>query len=712
MSEYISVEGIETNNLKNIDVTLEKKGINLIVGPSGSGKSSLAYDTIAQIGQHEFMAMYADDIAEPSYVIKDYHNMVAAIPVKQSNRNSNMHSTIGTYFGLNRDIAYIYAVICKKEESFFTLNKSSNLCEVCNGIGTVNALDENRIIDYSKSIADNPIRCWNRYTDFYKQILTKYCTSVGIDVNKNFRQLSIEERNTILYGKSEDKYPIKFKKKGRISSRTTKYNGVLTEQPMIPKFKPSPSFYSDHECSCCHGKKYSIDHDQYKVFDKSIGEFMITPFSDLVIIIEKLKQEMPLDIRTALDRVYKFITKAVELKLGHLYFHRAIPTLSGGEFQRLKLVQIFNTQLSDLLIVLDEPLAGLSSEEKASVYNSILKLSKIHTLLIVDHSDIFVPKAKKVYALGPGGGIYGGQLIDETEYLRSEAISHSIDIISGSNQLTLNIANSVYHYKGANISLLKDSMNLIKGSSGVGKSTLIREYFPQQWDDYVYIDQKPVEGNKNSNVATVLDIAGKIARLFEKKTGKDRRLFSNHTGNAGACPICNGSGVIEYGYNSRTRISLKCEECEGTGFNRMIKKYSINNTNIFDIWNMTLNEGEEFFSNIDISISKTLHYANELLLGHLKIGQATSTLSGGENTRIKIMKAAKTKCDIIGIDEPFRGLNNSEIYRVAVFLDQLRKKGKTIVVVDHSVYAEKFFARITTLKNVNEVLVGKSEDKT
>ena len=398
--------------------------------------------------------------------------------------------------------------------------------------------------------------------------------------------------------------------------------------------------------------------------------------------------------------------------MGHLYFHRAIPTLSGGEFQRLKLVQIFNTQLSDLLIVLDEPLAGLSSDEKPSVYNNILSLSKMHTVLIVDHGDTFVSNAKKVYALGPGSGIYGGQIINTEDYLNSESISQSIDIKHGTEQLMLNVCNPVYQYLGAKVELLKESMNLVKGSSGVGKSTLLREYFPQQWDDYIYINQKAVEGNKNSCVATILEIADRIAKLFAKKTGKDKKLFSNHTGNEGACPACRGSGVIEYGYNARTKICLKCEDCDGTGFNSMIKKYTINDMSIFDIWNMTLSEGEEFFTDVDPSISGVLHNAKEINLGHLKIGQATTTLSGGENVRIKILKAARTKSNLIGIDEPFRGLSNSEIYKVAVFLDHLREKGKTIVVVDHSEYAERFFARIITLHNKHGVLVGNNADNT
>lgn len=706
MTDVIQIDGIETNNLKGLDITLAKRALNLIIGPSGSGKSSLAYDTVAQIGQHEYMAMFADDVAEPSYKVKGYHNMVVAVPIKQSNGNNNLHSTIGTYFGLNRSIAFIFSALSGVSEDHFTLNRVSNLCDNCHGLGYVSVIDENRIIDYSIPISQNPFRCWNKFKDFYKQILVAYCNEVGIDSSKTFRQLSDKEKRTILYGEGKTKYKFFYKRTNGTSQRTTYYYGIMTGKAMMPDYNTASRFFSERTCPCCHGQKYSPDQQQYIIDGLSIGDFMTMPFSQLISHLDK-KSSLAMDTRVsfAFNAIYSFLKKAIDLNLGHLFFHRAIPTLSGGELQRLRMVQVFNAQLTDMLIVLDEPLAGLSGQEKKAIYENTISLSNRHTVLIVDHSDVYVSKAKMIYALGPGGGSKGGQFINVTEYLQQEAKPHYLTVQKTNTMLHISLSSSVYHYRGVQIAIMRDTMNMITGPSGVGKSTLLREYFPQQFDNYMYINQKPIMGNKTSSVITALEQFGKIQDLYAKKTGKDRRWFSNQSGCDGACPICNGAGFIEYGYDSRTRSTLICEECEGTGFNKVLKKYTIDGKSMFDIWNMTIDEGIQFFKKLDPKISVIFEEASMILLGHLILGQATSTLSGGENIRIKIMKVAKSTAKVIGIDEPFRGLSPSEIYLVALFLERIRAKGKTIVVVDHSEDAEKYFGHKIVLAEEDGIIV-------
>jgi excinuclease UvrABC ATPase subunit len=707
MRDNIVIEGIETNNLKNIDVQIVKKGINLIIGPSGSGKSSLAYDTIAQIGQHEFMAMFADEVSEPSYKVRSFSNMVAAVPIKQSNHNNNMRSTIGTYFGLNRSIGLIYAVLLDLSEDFFVLNKESNLCENCHGLGYVSQLDYNKIVDFNVPLKNVPFRCWNRYKDFFAQMIINFCEDYKIDSNKTFRELSDKDKKLILYGESSLKYSVRYKKTNAFSRRTSKFYGVLTGTSMLPNCGIGKSFYSEFECNCCHGKKYGKQFDEYKVQGLSIGEFMTTDFASLQTVVDKISKEISDDrLAFTIKNLKFFIDKAVELNLGHLCFHRAIPTLSGGELQRLRMVQVFTTQLSDLIIVLDEPLAGLSGEEKKSIFENVVSLTKKHTVVLVDHGETFYNVADQIIALGEKGGSAGGKLIDVEAFLKKQSGIKKSEPPKPSTQTMIELHSSIYKYKGVKVSFADNCMNLITGYSGVGKSTLLREYLPQYFESYLYINQKPLLGNKNSCVATVLDISNKISELYAKKHKKDKKFFSNLTGNDGMCPVCAGAGYIEYGDDYHQSTKIECRECEGTGFNKLLKKYKIKGASIFDVWKMTLDEAVDFFADTDKNISKTCAVASEIMLGHLHIGQPTSTLSGGENIRIKIMKASKSTAKVIGVDEPFKGLSNIEIDAVARYLDRIREKDRTLIVIDHTSGVEDYFSQWIQMENKKEILTG------
>lgn len=709
MTDFINIWGIKTNNLKDISVRLNKHSINLIIGPSGSGKSSLAYDTVAQIGQHEFSAMFSDDISEPTYRVNGYCNMVAAVPIRQSNYNTNMRSTIGTYFGLNRSIALIYASQIGATEDFFTLNKEMNLCETCHGIGTVRELDVNKIIDFNVPLNKDPVKCWNRYKDFYSQIIEKYCLEQGIDSDKTFRELSENERHLFLYGESNEKYSISYKKTGAHSRRTTKFRGILTETPMMIGFTPGRQYYSDVQCPVCQGKRYSERFDKYRVHGVSIGELMTTPLSELVAFTKELQGDETLSsMPFIMNELYDFLTKATELNLGHLCLNRSIPTLSGGELQRLRMVQVFNTQLTDLLVVLDEPLAGLSGREKNLVLDNIIDLAKIHTLVVVDHGDTFVKSADNIIALGKGGGKNGGNLIDTEEYFQSQKSQLCFEV-SPSTKQTLHLSSSIsiYGFKGIDISIELNCMNLLTGKSGVGKSTLLREYLPQLVEQYTYVSQKPLSGSKASSVATLLGIFVKTTELFAKKYARDKTFFSNQNGCAGACPSCSGAGYIEYGdESSKTRI--ECADCSGTGFNRQLAKYTLSGKTMLDLWTMTVDEAREYFRALDKHIASELDKASSLMLGHLILGQSSASLSGGENIRVKLLKASRLKktANIIGIDEPFRGLSNREIYQVAKYLDELRRSEKTIIVVDHTEDVGKYFFRHLELENVNGILKG------
>lgn len=701
----IVLSGIETNNLKGITINIKKNGINLIIGPSGSGKSSLAYNTIAAIGQHELAAMYADTIHEPEFKVESYSNMIVTIPIKQLNNNNNVRSTIGTYFSLSPCLAKIFSSLLDIPYDYFVLNKSENVCPSCMGIGYRKQLDPNKIINYDATIADVPIRCWTRGKEFYKQILKRFCEEKKIDIYKTFRELDEKERHAILYGISERKYGIKYSVGNRKSSRTTKYYGIMTDTPMLKNFSPSDSFYSPILCETCGGEKYSQDHREAKLCGFSIGELLLKSFDELLKWIETVNNDYnDSHVIFSLNQIKAFASKAVELNLGHLFLNRNIPSLSGGELQRLRLVQVFASQLSDMLIVLDEPTAGLSEIEAKSVYDNIKALSRKHTLLIVDHHSMFFKDAASIIALGEGSGVNGGNLMDAKKYIQSQNKEYSLKPRPIQKMIHISLANSVYNYNGVKLELAANRMNIISGPSGIGKSTLLREYFTQYFENYTYINQKPILGNSHSTVATDLNIFNKIVNLFAKEFKTEKSFFSNMVSADGTCPQCFGTGVITYGSELQGQVSLICKECNGTGFNKKLVKYTINEKSILDIWKMTIDEAYDYFSKINKSISIILQKANELLLGHLQIGQLTSSLSGGENLRVKLLKSIKSSTHIYGIDEPFKGLNNEEIYKVAQFLSKLENEGKTIIVVDHEIQSFQYFSKHIVLQNNNGIL--------
>ncbi len=705
MAENIVVRGIQTNNLKNIDIELVKNAINLIIGPSGSGKSSLAYDTVAQIGLHELGAMYYDGMDEPEYKIQSFSNMVVTIPIKQLNANNNVRSTIGTYFSLNPCLAKIYSSLLGLPYDYFVLNKIENVCPECLGVGYLKKLDPHKIIDYDKTIAEVPIRCWRNNKDFYKQILNLYCEDLHIPTSIKFRKLTDSQKKSILYGSSKCKYKIKYKTANHQATRTTEYHGPMTDIPMLKNFAPSAEFYSELKCPKCQGEKYNLDHREYVICGFSIGEIMMQSFETISRWIKNVRQEYDCEaIEFSLNQLDTFAKKACELNLGYLFINRNIPSLSGGELQRLRLIQVFASQLTDLLIVLDEPLAGLSLQEKEVVYNNVLSLAKRHTLLIVDHHEMFLNEAKKIITLGAGGGKKGGNLIDTQSYLNQQRQPFEMIPSPIEEEIKIQINSDVYDYKGVNISIANNRLNIISGASGVGKSTLLREYFPQVFDNYLYINQKPMGSNVRSTVATDLNIANNIIQLFAKKYHQDKSFFSNMTSAKGVCHTCLGTGIITFGSDSQSQVYLECRNCRGTGFNRKLEKYKINDKSIQDIWKMTIDEGIEFFKDVDTTIMSRLEVAQNLLLGHLQIGEKTANLSGGENIRMKLIKALSANNNVIGIDEPFKGLNNREIFMVINALNNLVNQGKTIIVIDHEENSFKYFSKHIVLVNDKGIL--------
>lgn len=708
MNEDIEICGIKTNNLKGFDVCIKRNSINLVIGPSGSGKSSLAYDTVAQIGLHELNSLCNDSESEPNFKVSSYKNMLVTVPIKQLNTNSNIRSTVGTYFNLNHNISVLFSSILNIPYSNFILNKTENFCQNCKGLGTVKSPDIQKIINYNVPLSQNPFRCYRIHKEFYCEMIKNFCSEINVDSNKCFKDLTEAEINKVLTGTSKKKYQVKYKRTKYTASRTSYYYGVmLQDKRMMSDFTLTDNFYSDVVCPECSGEKFNIEKRKFKICKKSIGEVLNLPFSDLLKWLKEIEsKKLSENVGFSLRQLINFCRKAVELKLEYLFLNRTIPSLSGGELQRLRLAKLFTTQLKDLLIILDEPLAGLSQDEKAIIYENIKQLVPKNTLLVVDHHDFFFKDAKQIITLGEKSGNLGGNLIDTANYMKSISSVPAFFAKKSSEVENIDILKNIYKYKGARLQIEKKAMNIVTGASGVGKSTLLREYLPLYFDDYEYINQKPLAGNKDSNVATALGIFTLITNVFAKKFNKERTFFSNHAGDKGCCPSCSGSGIQFYN-NSVISFTYGCKVCGGSGFNQELMKFRIDGKSIIDIMAMTIDEAEEYFKN-DKKISILLESASSILMGALVLGQKTSTLSGGENVRIKILRSGKSFASVLGIDEPFRGLNKIEICNVASYLNSLLDENKTIIVIDHEEEGFKYFSNKQVLKNIDSVLTGTS----
>jgi len=266
--------------------------------------------------------MYSDISVEPEYKVNAYSNMLVTIPIKQNNNNTNIHSTIGTYFNMNPHIALLYSAMLNMPYDFFILNKSENVCPQCHGIGCAKELDVNRLIDYNIPLENCPVKCWVRYKDFYKQIIKEFCKDNNIDFTKTFRALSKKERALFLHGESKVKYAFRYKRNNYFSHRTSYFYGVLTRKKMMPDFNFGVQFYTEKECSLCSGKKFVQDHDSAKLNSLSIGELMCTSSSELNTWLDNVKNSITDNLEFIIKEISIFVKTAINLKLEYLFFNR------------------------------------------------------------------------------------------------------------------------------------------------------------------------------------------------------------------------------------------------------------------------------------------------------------------------------------------------------------------------------------------------------
>lgn len=678
-------KGISTHNLKHIDVEIPEKKLVCIAGVSGSGKSSLAFGTIAAISMEEYTRLTSDQEYEQDYIIDEYGSVPMAVPLRQLNFNVNPRSTIATYFGLQRSLNYIIAKMSGVNMGLLNFNGDGH-CPECMGLGYKKIPDKSAIIKWDTPIKDVPFGCWqNSYKDFYKKLLAEYCLEINVDANKTLKELPETKQELLLNGIGKKKYTIQYKSGNSVRRKTTCYYGPLMEIEGNKQIFPTVSFDSytkSGKCPACGGCRLKSKVAGALVIKGiKISDVETATFNDLSGMIDKIITKDK-DILSAANNIKIFIDKAIQLGLGHLSLTRGISSLSGGELQRLRLTQLLSGNLADMLIVLDEPTASLHPSECAMVAKMIANLKTKNTVLAVEHNEDVLKYADKIIYLGPHGGIDGGKIITKQEFEQIICVTTNSEFEEGKNVIEVQPVSEYVSYKGV-LNIHMNSLNVICGSSGSGKSVILHDSLPSVLDNYMDISQKPIKGNSLSTVGTYTKLSEEVRSCFSKKFKKESSFFGKN-GQVG-CKCCNGAGYIDIGEYYGKSVRTVCSECGGSGYNKTVEDYKINGISIAAAAGMPISELKE-----QIELSKKAQQTIELMeavhLEYLSLNRNIGTLSGGENQRIKLVMAlTKKEGMIIGLDEPVKGLSPKEIGSIIELLySQIRNGGKTFVVSEHN----------------------------
>lgn len=708
-------KGISTHNLKHIDVEVQGKKMLCIAGVSGSGKSSLAFSTIAAISMEEYGRLTSDQEYEQDYVIDEYGAVPMAIPLKQLNYNVNPRSTIATYFGLQRPLNYIIAKMSGLSLNMLNFNGDGH-CPECMGLGYKKIPDANAIIRWDVPIKDVPFDCWkNTYKDFYKQLLVKYCEEIGIDSKKTLKELPETKQKKLLNGIGTDKYTIQYKNGSSVRRKTTCYYGPLVEIGGTKQIFPTVSYdgyMKSDKCPSCMGSRLKSKVANTQVIKGvRILDIQTAPFTELVGIISKLSAEDK-DVSAPVKNIKLFVDKAIQLGLGHLSISRGISTLSGGELQRLRLTQLLSGNLTDMMIVLDEPTASLHPSECSMVASMISELKKNNTVIAVEHNEEVLKYADKVLYLGKYGGENGGNIITKKEFEEVIKVTENKDFAEGKKILSIQPVSEYVSYKGT-INIHMNSLNVICGTSGSGKSVILHDSLPSILDNYVDISQKPIKGNSLSTVGTYTKLSEEVRSCFAKKFKKDNAFF-NRSGSVG-CKCCGGNGYTDIGEYYGKPVKTVCSECGGTGYGSSAEDYRIKDISIADAAKMPVSDLKKYLE-LSQKALQTMDLIEKVHLGYLSLNRSITTLSGGENQRIKLVMALiKKEGMIIGLDEPVKGLSPKEISSIIELLySQIRESNKTFIVTEHNtqfIDAASYISELVNNGHHTEIVYSDKRDE-
>lgn len=669
----------------------------MFTGVSGSGKSSIVFDTIAAESQRQMNATYPAFVRSrlpkyPKPAVERIDNLTASVVVDQSPLGGNARSTVGTISGLYGSLRLLFSRIGTPyvgTASYFSFNDPNGMCKACSGLGKITKLDLGVLMDRSKSwnegcITDTLFRPGSWY---WKQ----YAESGLFDLDKPIRDYSSEEYNLLLYGsrdgKGEAENPKvtgvfhKFTK--RFLNRDTSSKSKHTQEKLH-------SVLAEMECTECHGKRLNELALGCKIGGYSIADYCEMELTQLREVLSQLNEPtVDLLVQTLIEG----LDRMIEIGLPYLHLNRETPSLSGGEAQRLKLVRYMGSSLTGLTYIFDEPSAGMHPRDVYRMNNLLGQLrDKGNTVLVVEHDKDVISIADYVIDVGPQAGQHGGEIVFAGSYpellqsdtLTGRAMRQSLPVKENprpwTNSLPVRGA-CLHNLKHVDVDIPLNIMTVVTGVAGSGKSTLISQVFAKQYEnDIVMVDQGPITATNRSTPASYLGFFDEIRKLLAEESGKPDGLFSFNS--TGACPVCEGKGVIVTELAFMDPIVTECEACGGRRYNEEALACTYKGKNIVELLLLTASQAMEVFEGT--KIRKHLKVMQQVGLSYLTLGQPLSTLSGGERQRMKLAKNLGEKGGIIVMDEPTTGLHMSDIQNLLKLFEMIVSRGNTLVVIEHN----------------------------
>lgn len=724
--DVIRVRGARENNLRDIDVDLPKRRLTVFTGVSGSGKSSLVFDTIAAESQRminetypAFVQGFMPGLARPD--VDHLEGLTTAIIVDQERMGANQRSTVGTVTDANTLLRTLFSKIAEPHigsPNAYSFNVPSasgsgsikvekaggrvvrearqyrvlgGMCPGCDGLGAVSDLDLAELYDDTKSLSEGPFRIPGFNADGWN--VRVFVESGFFDADKPIRDYSPRELENLLHRENT---------KVKVGGMSLTYTGLIPAvrksflgkdpdamQPHIRAFVERAVTF--RPCPECDGTRLAREARSSLIAGKHIGQVCALQITDLLAWVRTIDDPR---VRPVVDNLVRLLESFVDIGLGYLALDRPSGTLSGGEAQRTKMIRHLGSSLTDVTYIFDEPTAGLHPADVERMNELLLKLrDKGNTVLVVEHKPEVMAIADHVVDLGPRAGTLGGEVVFSgsvaglraaatltgQHFAHRAALKHAVRTPSGAIEIRGARLNNL---RGVDVDLPLGCLTVLTGVAGSGKSSLV-ECIPRSLD-VVRVDQSPIRGSRRSNPATYTSVLDPIRKAFAKANGVKPALFSANS--AGACPTCNGLGVVitELGYLQT--VSTHCLDCDGRRFQPEVLEHRLGSRSIADVYEMSIDEAFDFFSAKESRVpaaGRILAGLRDVGLGYLTLGQGLDSLSGGERQRLKLAAQLADGASTIILDEPTTGLHLADVDNLLALLDRIVDGGRSVIVVEH-----------------------------